>query len=1060
MMSKMLFPWSGGFSRALFLKMNVVTLLAAFAAAGLLAPPAQAVPYASNLTNNAGTVSFRLNESADSVKIISGGGATTNDLGALSGGLHTFALGISGTFRVSVSKASAAGFTSAIAPNRGAILQISTDNSLVRFSQPRGLTVNTDPASPYFGRVYVANGASGAITNLNFTGTRTCGDGIYMLNADLSDALGLGDTASSGGLDFTTGGSVVPYRLSIGADGNLYVCNWADADGSLYVTDGNVSGGGANVLGGPFGGPFPVTATRYHGSIAAAIVEGSLGGGNLVAYVIDEDLQPDRASATQNARNTLWRHDIGSSLPGPATLPTRISTTTPWITFASQTMDVSRGTNGYFYVNDYRSTGNDKAGVYVLNSSGTPLWDSLATTVAMGLGPNDLLRATGGGAVSPDQSRIAVINLESNGITVLPLIGGIPDLTNRLVFHGLTWSGPQGREVAFDIAGNLYAISQGAQLMRVFSPGGATTAVTGSDGTFELVRPPGVSVEVFDSYAREETGAPDTATFSIYRTGDTSQDLTVQYTLTGTATNGTDYVTNVLSATILAGSTNVEVVITPSDDAVAEPVESVVLTLLSGAAYDLKSPSAGTAYIADNELPVLSIVSTRPSVEESFVQYGPEFVITRIGDTNADIYVNLDLTADSVAAESSDVNFFNHSILMSGGTVRLTNSLQLLPDQIVEGDELLGMFIAPSFEYTNAPGLPTNAYTIIRDDDYPTECVLFSDDFSADSSANWVQLFGANNGILDRTVTFDYSARGILSAPHSTGGGTLGLFLQVNKNEGSTAIGGGSAGVNLYPLMQSFGGNYALRFDLYLSMGSAGTTEHALAGLNHSGTLTNRVTQSTNAVTTSGGDGVFVAIETDGSNNRDWTAYSYPTPTSQPTAITNRLSSTLTNELSAPPYAFAGSPGNSTVQPYNYHAWSCVELGQSNGVISLRVNRRLIYSFTNTSGFNSGNIMIGMNDQFDSVGSTDNYAIIDNVRVVNLNPTPIITSINIVGGNIQIDFNAPCSAIGDLHLQSTTSLTPPIVWQDDEIALLDANGAGFRFTAFPDGATRYYRIRR
>ena len=43
----------------------------------------QAAPYATAITNAAGTVSFRLNENADNVKIISSGGAITNDLGAI-----------------------------------------------------------------------------------------------------------------------------------------------------------------------------------------------------------------------------------------------------------------------------------------------------------------------------------------------------------------------------------------------------------------------------------------------------------------------------------------------------------------------------------------------------------------------------------------------------------------------------------------------------------------------------------------------------------------------------------------------------------------------------------------------------------------------------------------------------------------------------------------------------------------------------------------------------------------------------------------------------------------
>src|SRR5687767_2830537 len=135
-------------------RINFAVYWGAWLAAGMLslAPRGWTTPYASGLTNNAGTITFRLNESAHDVKVISAGGATTNELGPLAGGMHSFPLGISGTFQVQVFKLSPLGYTAPIAPNQSAVLQISADNDLVRFNDPRGLDVNTDPASPYFGR--------------------------------------------------------------------------------------------------------------------------------------------------------------------------------------------------------------------------------------------------------------------------------------------------------------------------------------------------------------------------------------------------------------------------------------------------------------------------------------------------------------------------------------------------------------------------------------------------------------------------------------------------------------------------------------------------------------------------------------------------------------------------------------------------------------------------------------------------------------------------------------------------------------------------------------------
>lgn len=1044
MISKVLFLLRGALRRVSAKKTSVASLLAAIA----LAPAAQAVPYASGVINNAGTVSFILNESADNVTVLLDGGPGSLNLGALAAGSHSFALGAATTFEIQVSKSGVAPWT-----------RISSDvNPLLLFSAGRGVAVNQNPASPYFGRIYVANTAAGTVTTNAVGGiaqSRTVGEGIYILSADQSDALGRGDAASTGGLAFdSTGGTAVPganspWRIEVGDDGNLYIADFSTNTGCIYYTDPDVNTG-AQALAGT-GWNRPTSQNTVHTTIGGSpIVRGSIAAGTLKIWSTDGSY--NRPAGGSLNRLMRWDVDAGPFPHGLA--PTQLGN--PLLSAnADVTTDCDLAPDGKFYLMQNRANGTE-TGLFVMDTNGTTvLWGSLATSRSISNNPSatDILRISRAVKVSPDGRRVALIR-DDMQTWVLPLTNGIPDLGGRELVNTAGTNTTLGRDVSWDAAGNLYALSSGNALLRIFSPGGTTKTITRSDGTFTVVRPPPVSVETPDSFGHEN-GA-DTITFSIYRTGDTSADLTVNYTLTGTAINGTDYVTNTLSATILAGFTNVLVTLTPEDDSVAEPTETVVLTLVSGAAYDLSSPVAGTGYIADNETPHVTITAARAAIEESIPNYPAQFTITRLGETNLDIFVNVDLAPGSVIAEGGDVNFFSHSHQMEPGVTQVSFSVFLLPDATFEGNEDINMLIVPGVDpYTI--GTPSNAVVTIRDDDYPTECVLFSDDFDVNSSANWVQLFGANNGIDDRTVLFadDYSLRGIPSAPHSAGGSTLGLFLQVNKNEPTAA---GSAGVNLYPLMQSFSGNYALRFDLYLNFGGASTTEHALAGLNHSGNFTNRVTQSAGTATTAGGDGLFVAIETDASANREWTSYTYPTPASLPTQITNRTAASVAAQFPAPPYVFAGSPGNTNG---HFNAWAYVEMAQSNGVISLQVNRHLLYSFTNNTAFTSGNVMVGMNDQFDSVGAIQNFAIIDNVRVVSLSPGATITDIDLVGGSqVQIDFNAPCATVGDLHLQSAPDLTPPIAWADDNSAVIIPNGGGFRATTAQNGAMRYYRIRR
>jgi len=1023
----------------------------------------QAVPYATCLTNSGGIISFRLNESADVVKILSNAGATVDDLGALPAGLHTITLSVSGAFQVSVFKTSPVGFAAPVAPNLGATLQISTDGVTTRFREPRGLAINNDPASPNFGRVYVSHGSNGVVAANAFGPARTLTDGIYLMNSDLSDAVGQGDVGRTAGISFVTGGAAgdgaSPYRISVGQDGNLYVADWSDTGGTLWVTDPDVNPGtGLNVLGGPIGGPFPVTATRIHGSIAAAVVEGSLAAGNLTAYVIDEDLQNDRASTTQNMRNTLWRHDIGGALPGAEVLPTRIGSGTPWLNFASQTMDLSRGPNGNFYVNNYRSVGSDRGGLYVIAPDGTELWNSLAAsrTLLGSASANDLLRATGGGDVSPRGDFAAVINLETNGITLIPLTDGIPDITNRLALNGFSIVSAQGREVAFDVAGNLYAVSSAAQSLRVFSPGGTTTAITGSDGTFELIRPSGVSVVATDNLATEGS---DTATFTITRTGDTSADLAVSYTLTGTAINGTDYNTNELSVVIPAGSSSVDVTITTIDDSETESVEVATLTVLPAATYDIKAPVLADVAIADNEAAVVSIVTVDGNAYERFPSDTITFRISRTGETNSELFVvyepNAGVAVNGVDFSGTDAQPLSGVIILSAGQASQILAAAPIDDADIEGDEALTITLSTDGTYTIGTATATGT---IGDNDQPAFGVLFSDSLDTDTSANWITLFGANNGIYDAEVkwAFDYSTIGVPPAPNSPLS-TVGVFAQVNKTNATAA---GSAGINLFPAGQNFSGNFVLRFDMLLNFGAASSTEHALVGINHSGTLTNRVTQSADPNgTVRGGDGVYVAIESDGSNNRDWTAYTYPTPTSAPTAITNRTAASLASVITAPPYAFAGSPGSG---PSSGKTWAEVELSQSNSIVTLKVNNNLIYSFANTSPFTSGNIMLGMNDQFDSVGTggtAGNFVIFDNVRVLTLDAR-ITSTIRLGNGDLQIDFVSPLGgAPADYRLESASSLTLND-WANETGAVITETAQGFRCVVPANGPVRFYRIKR
>ena len=112
---------------------------------------------------------------------------------------------------------------------------------------------------------------------------------------------------------------------------------------------------------------------------------------------------------------------------------------------------------------------------------------------------------------------------------------------------------------------------------------------------------PTVSLAATDSSAAEP--GSNTGKFTFTRTGSsTSSSLTVNYTIAGSATNGSDYNTIGSSITIPAGAASATVTITPKDDAIVEGAENVTLTLKSSSSYALGA-SAASVTISDNDVP-------------------------------------------------------------------------------------------------------------------------------------------------------------------------------------------------------------------------------------------------------------------------------------------------------------------------------------------------------------------------------------------------------------------------------------------------------------------------
>jgi hypothetical protein len=120
---------------------------------------------------------------------------------------------------------------------------------------------------------------------------------------------------------------------------------------------------------------------------------------------------------------------------------------------------------------------------------------------------------------------------------------------------------------------------------------------------------------------------PSPGTFTVTRTGSTSNSLTVNYSLAGTATSGVDYQTQgaatasltslaAPSITIPAGATSATLGILPTTTTTAAGDQTVVLSLSSGANYSLNSPASATMTLAGNAVfnPSLTFIASKPTL--------------------------------------------------------------------------------------------------------------------------------------------------------------------------------------------------------------------------------------------------------------------------------------------------------------------------------------------------------------------------------------------------------------------------------------------------------------
>jgi hypothetical protein len=112
---------------------------------------------------------------------------------------------------------------------------------------------------------------------------------------------------------------------------------------------------------------------------------------------------------------------------------------------------------------------------------------------------------------------------------------------------------------------------------------------------------PVVTVTATDPTAGEPGTGQGTGTFTFSRTGPTTAALTVNFTVGGTATSGTDYNSIGTTVAFAAGLATKTKTVNVINDTLVEGNETVVVTLASGSGYTIGSPASATVRIRDDD---------------------------------------------------------------------------------------------------------------------------------------------------------------------------------------------------------------------------------------------------------------------------------------------------------------------------------------------------------------------------------------------------------------------------------------------------------------------------
>ncbi|TRU54757.1 MAG: calcium-binding protein, partial [Microcystis aeruginosa Ma_QC_Ch_20071001_S25] len=284
---------------------------------------------------------------------------------------------------------------------------------------------------------------------------------------------------------------------------------------------------------------------------------------------------------------------------------------------------------------------------------------------------------------------------------------------------------------------------------------GRNVTITDNQGqgtiTNDDVTLPSITLAVSPSSVTED--GTSSLIYIFMRTGDTTNPLTVNYTVGGTATNGTDYTSIPTTVIFESNSAIATVIVDPTADTTVEPNETVALTLATGTGYTVGTPNTATGTINNDDTSVTLAVSPSSVTEDGTTNL--VYTFTRSGVTTNALTVNY--TVEGTATNGSDYTSIPTSVTFAANSETATVIVDPTADTTVENNETVALTLATGTGYT--VGTTTPVTGTITNDDTSVTLAVSPTSVTEDGTTNLVYTF-TRSGVTTNALTVNYTVEG------------------------------------------------------------------------------------------------------------------------------------------------------------------------------------------------------------------------------------------------------------------------------------------------------------